>query len=88
MAVRRVDELGFYSLGRDQVAQQVGLSPPKTTALIVQLKLKEDAQCFRQIQIGKARFDRYSTVAVTKIKDALPTLNLDEVWRKYRERQT
>ncbi|MCU1285300.1 MAG: hypothetical protein JWO13_1650 [Acidobacteriales bacterium] len=86
VAVRRVDELGFYSLGRDQVAQQVALSPPKTTAVIWQLKIKEKPDCFKQVQIGKARFDRYSTTAVTKIREALPTLNLEEVWKKYRER--
>ena len=86
VAVRRVDELGFYALGRDQVANQVGQTGPKTTALIHHLKIKDDPECFKQLQIGKARFDRYSPKAVAIIKEALPTLNLDEVWRKYKSR--
>jgi hypothetical protein len=43
VAVKRVEELGFYNLGRDQLAKKVGLTGPKTTAVIRFLKLKEDA---------------------------------------------
>jgi len=84
VAVRRVDELGFYSLGRDQVAAQVDLSGPKATAVIRALRLKDDPDCFKRIDIGKTHFDRYSTKAVARIKEALPTLNMPEVWSQYR----
>lgn len=87
VAVRRVDELGFYSLGRDQVSESVQLSPPKTTAVIWHLGLKDDPNCFKHLQIGRAHFDRYSPTAAQKIREALPTLNLDEVWRKYQSRK-
>src|SRR4051794_1670180 len=34
LAVKKVNELSFYSLGRDQIARKLGISPPKTTAAI------------------------------------------------------
>ena len=57
-AVRKVDHFGFYNLGRDQVAKQLHISAPKTTALIWHLKIKDDPECFRRIIIGKSGFDR------------------------------
>jgi hypothetical protein len=80
--VKRVDELGFYSLGRDQVAQNVGLSKPRTTAVIRFLKIQDDPECFKTVTIGKAVFPRYPQKAIQRIKEALPNLSLDEVWRK------
>ena len=34
VAVKRVDELGFYNLGRDALAEKVGLTGPKTTVRV------------------------------------------------------
>lgn len=82
VAVKRVDELGFYNLGRDQVAQNVGLSKPRTTAVIRFLKIQDDPECFKKVTIGKAVFSRYSQKAIQRIKEALPTLSLDDVWNK------
>ncbi len=83
VAIKRVDDLGFYSLGRDDVADKVGLSGPRTTAVVRYLKLQGDADCFKAIQIGKTRFNRYSMKAVEKIKEALKTIDLDSVWNLY-----
>ena len=83
VAVKRVDDLSFYSLGRDQLAAKVGLSGPKTTAVIRFLKLKNDASCYRQIAIGKSKFDRYSPKAIEKIADALKGHSIDEIWRSH-----
>jgi hypothetical protein len=83
VAVKRVDELGFYSLGRDQLAEKVGLSGPKTTAVIRFLKLKEDQSCYRQIAIGKSKFDRYSPKAIEKIFDAVKKSSIDDIWKSH-----
>jgi hypothetical protein len=71
VAVKRVDDLGFYSLGRDQLAKKVGLSGPKTTAVIRFLKLKNERDCYKQITIGKSKFDRYSPKAIDVIQDTV-----------------
>lgn len=83
VAVRRVDDLGFYSLGRDQLAAKVGLSGPKTTAVIRFLKLKNDGSCYRQITIGRSKFDRYSSKAIEQIREALKKHTIDEIWKSH-----
>ena len=83
VAVKRVDDLGFYSLGRDQLAAKVGLSGPKTTAVIRFLKLKDDTSCYRQFAIGKSKFDRYSPKAIEKIKDVLKQASIEAIWKSH-----
>jgi len=83
VAVRRVDELGYYSLGHRQLSEHLNLSGPKTTALIKFLKIKDDPECHKEIQIGKAKFSRYSPKAVEKIKAAIDKLDMAKVWKEY-----
>ncbi len=84
VAVRRVNELDFYSLGLNQVAEKINLTGPKALAVIRQLKLQEDEEYFRVITIGSSRFRRYSYKAVQRIREELPKLNLEEVWSIHR----
>ena len=83
VAVKRVDELGFYSLGRDDLAKKVGLSGPKTTAVIRFLKLQADNECYKKVTVGKAEFDRYSQKAITAIQDALKKKPMAEIWQSH-----
>lgn len=83
VAVKRVDELGFYSLGRDDLARKVGLSGPKTTAVIRFLKLQCDDECHKQVTIGKSKFDRYSPKAITAIQEALKKTPIDQIWQSH-----
>src|ERR1017187_7950244 len=55
IAVKRVDELGFYNLGRDDLADKVGLNKMMTTAMIWHLQLQGDADYHKEIQIGSQR---------------------------------
>ncbi len=84
VAVKRVNELDFYNLSHNQLADNIGLTSPKTTVLVRYLKLKEDTKYFKQITIGKSKFDRYSQEAMHKIKEELPNINIDELWQKHR----
>ncbi|MDE2718409.1 MAG: hypothetical protein OXI33_15545, partial [Chloroflexota bacterium] len=86
VAVHKVDYLGFYNLGRDQVAGHLGLTGPKTTALIWYLKIKDDEECFRRVTIGKSSFDRYSQKAIEQLRQEVKTLDINEVWTSYRAR--
>lgn len=86
VAHRRVDSLGFYSLGRNQIADHLNLTGPKTSALIWYLKIKDDTECFQRVTIGKTSFDRYSQKAIARIRDALGNISMSEVWMAYRNR--
>jgi len=83
VVVKRVNELGFYNLGLTGVAQRVGLTMPRTLAIIRHLRLQEDGEYFKEIQIGAQCYKRYSQKAVQKLQDEIPTLDMDEVWRNH-----
>lgn len=87
VAVHKVDSLGFYSLGRDQIATHLGLSGPRTTALIRHLEIQGDPDCHRHITIGKTSFDRYSQKALERMREALGTVQMDQVWSAYQSGQ-
>lgn len=83
VAVRRVDELGFYNLGAKQLAENVGLSMPKVVAVVDHLGLRSRQDCYKEIKIGRAVFKRYSQKAIGEIKQALQKESADEIWRKH-----
>lgn len=83
VAVKRVDELSFYSLGRDQLAAKVGLTGPKATAFIRFLDLKSDPECFKRFAVGRTKFDRYSPKAIIAIKEAISKHDVDQIWKSH-----
>jgi len=84
VALKRVNELDYYNLGRDQLAKKVGLTGPKTTAVIHHIKLRDDPDSFKRITIGKVTFDRYAPRAVERIKDTLKENHIEDIWAEYR----
>jgi hypothetical protein len=86
VAIKRVNELAFYSLGHKDLKEKTGLTQNQTSAVIWYLGIQGDEECFKEIHIGKAKFKRYSKKALDSIKQSLKGLNLDEVWRSYKSR--
>ena len=87
VAVKRVNELGFYNLGARELAVKLGLTPPRSRALIDHLGLRDDPGCFMEIRIGSVRHPRYSFNAIKKMEDALKVECMDKVWAEYRAKQ-
>ena len=87
VAVRRVNELDFYNLGAAQLAENVGLTTPKCRAVVDHLRLREDANCFKEIRIGNTRHPRYSRIAIGRIRDALRAEPIEAIWAEYRAKQ-
>jgi hypothetical protein len=87
IAVKRVDELGFYNLGRDDLAAKVNLNGPMTSAMIWHLDLQNDPGYHKEICIGKSHFHRYSQKGIAKIKQALENVDQAAVWAAYRARK-
>ncbi len=82
VAVKRVDELGFYSLSLTDIKDKVGLTMPKTHAIVKHLKLRDNPDYFKKFTIGKSDFNRYSPKALEKIVKELPSLDIEEIWEK------
>ncbi len=83
VAVRRVNELGYYTLTLNQVAREVKLTPPKTLAVIRSLGLQENSEYFKEFNMGSQKYKRYSAKVTVAIKEKLKVTTLDEIWRKF-----
>ena len=71
VAVKRVDELGYYSLGATDLAQKCGANVPAIILAVDFLDLRKDSECYKEIRIGKSLFKRYAPAAIEKIKECL-----------------
>lgn len=80
VAVKRVDELGFYSMGAKQLAEKVGLTMPKTVAVVDYLRLRDDDECYKEIKIGKSVHKRYSPKAIERVKQAVAEKGIEAIW--------
>jgi hypothetical protein len=83
VVVRRVNELDVYNMGLTGVAEKVGLTMPRTLAAIRYLNLQADPECFKEFRIGSQHYRRYSQKAVAKLREEVPRLDMDQVWRAY-----
>jgi hypothetical protein len=86
VALKRVNELDFYSLSCTQLAKKVGLSVNKAIAVIYCLKLKGNDKYHKEIVIGRSTFNRYSPQAIDAIKEALEKRGMPEIWNEYSHR--
>ena len=87
VAVRRVNELDYYSLGANQLAEHIGLTPPKTRAVVDHIGLREDDEYFKEIKIGRSRHLRYSPKAIQIIMETLEAESIDDIWARDKERR-
>lgn len=87
LAVKRVNELDYYSLGAMELAAKTGLTEPKLRAFVWKLGLKESEEYFKAVRIGKNEFKRYSPKALDQVKRALEEYEIDRVWEEYKSRQ-
>lgn len=88
VAIKRVNELDFYSLSLTGLAEKVGLSTMRTLALIYHANLQGSDEYYKEITVGKTHFRRYSSRAIDKLKAELETADMDEVWAKHKQRLT
>lgn len=87
VAVKRVDELGFYNLGAKQIAEKLDLTVPKAIAIVDHLDLRKQQDCYKEIKIGRSVFKRYSQKAIDAINAALKNQSADEIWEiRYQNR--
>jgi len=82
VAVRRVNELDFYSLGAKQLSEKVGLTVNKTVAVVDYIELRKDPEYYKEFKIGSQTHKRYSPKAIEKIKEVMKRESVDAIWRK------
>lgn len=84
VAVHKVDLLGFYNLGHADLSKKVGLNRSKTTAAVAVAGLKADADCYKEVAVGKARYQRYSQKAIDRIQRLVEDKGADQIWAEYK----
>ncbi len=74
-----------YNLGRDDLARKLGISGPKTSALILDLGIQDDPNCFKVLRRKSATFKGYSKLALDRLKSAIDGgIDVDATWAKHR----
>ena len=84
IAVRKINDTDLYSLSSTELAKKIGLTGPKTLALVKHLDLQSDLRYFKEIRIGKSVFKRYTGDALAVLREELPKVDMTEVWKKNR----
>lgn len=83
-AVREVDLQRKYHMSPFEVADRLGLSRPRATALRRALEIDGDPDCLHTFTFGSQRHPRYSDNALRKMQEALDSgVDMDAVWREY-----
>lgn len=85
VALKRVDELGFYNLGHKGLADNLSVTQNKATAAIAVLGLKEDPECSKLFKLGGVKVQRYSQKSIEKIRDLFAQRSESDVWDEYRQ---
>ena len=83
VAVKRVNELDYYSLGAKQLAQKVGLNLSRTLAVVDHLRIRRKPDCYKEFKIGAQTYKRYSPRALEIIEENLPALDMERIWAEY-----
>lgn len=87
VAVKRVNETDFYSLGLHDLANKTSVGRNKLLTVIQELDVQSDPEYFKVIRIGGVSFKRYSPKALDRLKKELPELDIDEIWDRRRPRR-
>jgi hypothetical protein len=86
VAIKRVDELGFYNMSSTQLAGHLGITPPRTVALLRFAKVEDDPEAFKLVVLGRSKFKRYSQKALESLRTAMKTADMTTVWRDHAPR--
>jgi len=79
-AIRQVDLQKKYHRSSFDLADAVGLSRPRATALRAHLGIDQDPDCLHVFQFGSQRHPRFSDNAFVRMRDAAATLDMKAVW--------
>lgn len=76
-----------FNLSRDDLAKKLGISGPKTSALIIELKMQDDQDCFKLLRRKSSTFKGYSKTALDRLQQALNNgIDVNAMWAKHRNK--
>lgn len=76
-----------YNLSRDDLAKKLGLSGPKTSALILDLEIQNDPDCFKVLRRKSTTFKGYSKVALDRLQSVIANgVDVNATWEKHKNK--
>ena len=76
-----------YNLNRNDLAQKLKLTGPKTSALILELGIQEDPECYKVLNRKSTNIKGYSKKALDLLRQAIEDgIDVADVWQKHRHR--
>lgn len=83
---QEIDPWSVFTMSRDDLAGKLKISGPKTHALIYELSIQSDPECYRELRRKSQTFKGYSLKALTRLREALQTIDMEEIWQKHRSK--
>jgi hypothetical protein len=83
---QQIDPWHVFTMSRDDLAKKLSLSGPRTHALIYELNLQSDPECYKELRKKSQVFKGYSKKALDRLRQAKTELNIDEVWARHRKK--
>jgi hypothetical protein len=83
VVAKEINIFDKFTMGLNQIAKKLGVTPPKTGELIRKYKIKEDDQAFREIFIGRSCIRRFSKRALELLQPHAG--EADQVWEETKE---
>jgi hypothetical protein len=81
-----IDPWTVFTMNRDDLAKKLGISGPRTHALIYELDIQSDCNCYRELRRKSQVFKGYSMKALNQLREAIKTVDIEEIWLKHRSK--
>lgn len=82
-AVREVDLQKKFHWSPFDLADKLGISRPRATALREHLGIDKDPDCLHVFEFGSQRHSRYSDNALTRMREANDNQDMDAIWESH-----
>lgn len=80
---KEIHTLDRYSMTVTDLSNKLGITLPKTSALIEYLDLQSSDEYFKKVSIRSTTYNMYTSKALEKLKEEKENVNMDDVWKRY-----
>ncbi|WP_298207716.1 DUF3644 domain-containing protein [Ferrimicrobium sp.] len=82
-AIREVDLQKKFHWSPFDLAEKLGISQPRASALRKHLGIDQDSDCLHVFEFGSQRHPRYSDNALTRMREAQAKYDMDAIWQSH-----
>lgn len=79
-----IDPWTVYNLSRDDIAKKIGLTGPKTHALMYEYDIFSNAEFYRELHHKSQTHKGYSKKALDFLKSIVGSVDIDSIWDKHK----